>query len=151
MKSTVLTIALFLVASLCQSQSKLPLKIVEKSNQDLSNPVHWYLFEVKNTSDKLINAVVETKIDKCKNSNSKQIQTELDFEIFTETKQTLNTPLLLQPKSNSKFYIKSNHNSRTVLGGWNCAEITLVNDGDRSVISQTVELRSFIPNPRFYE
>jgi hypothetical protein len=45
MKSTVLTMALFLATLLCQSQNKLSLQIVEKSNQELSQSVHWYLLE----------------------------------------------------------------------------------------------------------
>jgi hypothetical protein len=151
MKSTALTMALFMAAYLCQGQNKLPLKIAEKSNQELSNPVHWYLLEVKNSSSKSINAIVQTKMDKCKNLDSRQVQTELDFEVFTENKQPILKSLLIKPNSTSKFYVKSNHNSKTTLGGWNCAEITLLNETDSTEISETVELRSFIPNPRFYE
>lgn len=151
MKSTVLIVALFLAAYVCQSQSKLPLKIIETSNQELTNPVHWYLLEVKNSSNKSISARVQTKMDRCRNLDSKQIQTELDFEIFTETKQQLLKTLLINPNSSSKFYVKTNYNSKTTLGGWNCAEISLLNERDNTEISVTVELRSFIPNPRYYE
>lgn len=151
MKSTVLTMALFMVANLCNGQSKLPLKIAERSNQELSKTNHWYLLEIKNSSSKSINAIVQTKTNQCKNLDSRQVQTELDFEIFTEHKQPILKSLLIKPNSTSKFYVKSNHNSKTTLGGWNCAEITLLNEIDGTEISETVELRSFIPNPRFYE
>lgn len=151
MKSTVFTIALLLSAYICQSQSKLPLEIIEKSNQELTNPAHWYLFEVKNSGNRSINARVRTKMDRCKNLDSRRAQSELDFEIFTETKQPLVKSLFIKPNSSSKFYVKTNHNSKTTLGGWNCVEITLLNQTNNTEISETVELRSFIPNPRFYE
>jgi 5,10-methylene-tetrahydrofolate dehydrogenase/methenyl tetrahydrofolate cyclohydrolase len=143
--------ALFLATLLCQSQNKLSLQIVEKSNQELSQSVHWYLLEVKNSSSKTMNAYVQTKMDICKNLDSRQLQTELEFEVFTESKQPVLKTLLIKPNGTSRFYVKSNHNSKTELGRWNCVEIALVNEIDQSVISETLELRSFIPNPRFYE
>lgn len=135
MKSTVLTMALFMAAYLCNGRSKLPLEITEKFNHELSNTDHCYLIEVKNSSNKTINAYVQKIIERSKNLDSRQLQTELDFKIFTESKQLVLKTLFIKPNITSRFYVKSNHNSNTELGRWNCVEIELVNEFNQNVIS----------------
>lgn len=148
MKSFVLlVVALITFGS--YAQQKLPLRIVENSKEELTKEEHWFQLEVSNTSSKAIDVLVSIQNAACQNMTGRQ-QSELTFKIFDANKKEVKETLMLKANDESTFYIKSNRTPNSRLGSWNCANVTLLSS-NRTAISQTIELRTLIPNPSNFE
>ncbi|MGF1554990.1 hypothetical protein [Paucihalobacter sp.] len=131
------------------AQQKLPLRIVENSKEELTKEEHWFQLEVSNTSSKTVDVLVSIQNTTCQNMAGRQ-QSELLFKIFDANKKEVKETLMLNGNSKSTFYIKSIRTPNSRLGSWNCANVTLLSSS-RTAISQTIELRSLIPNPSNFE
>lgn len=131
------------------AQQKLPLRIVENSKEELTKEEHWFQLEVSNTSSKTMDVMVSIQNTNCQNMTGRQ-QSELKFEIFDTNKQAVKETLMLKANGKSTFYIKSIRTPNSRLGSWNCANVTLLST-NRTAISETIELRTLIPNPSNFE
>lgn len=148
MKSIVLFIVA-LIAISSYSQTKLPLRIVENSKEELTKSEHWHQLEVHNIGTKSIDASILIENNACKNNQARN-QSELQFRIFDENKKEVTKSLMLKANNKTSFYVKSLRTSDSKLGSWNCANITLLSS-DQKAITQTIELKTLIPNPTNFE
>lgn len=131
------------------AQQKLPFRIVEQSKEELTKEVHWFQLEVTNTSSKTLDVMVSIQNAECQNMSGRT-QSELKFEIFDNNKREVTETITLRANGKSTFYIKSIRTPNSRLGSWNCVNVTLLSN-NRTAITESIELRTLIPNPSNFE
>lgn len=139
-------VCIFLAFNVAIGQNKqksevLQFSIIKKSDEPLSNTEHFYELIIHNKSSKAIDYTITTTDFSCHNNFSK-----LNNELVSLKNQKLES-LRISPYQYFSFKIKLTRNHLTKLNSWYCFDINAV-DKQGKVISNTLQLSQFIPDPR---
>jgi len=146
MKTIVTLLIMCLYSTFMFGQQSFELSIKKNSDEPISKSEHYYLLELKNTSNHSSKINIEAISGNCSNLELNK-QSTLKYEVTNKGKNKTFEILTVQSGESIEFYIKINRNSNTKLNTWNCANISAVSENGTK-LSNTITIKSLIPNPK---
>lgn len=140
-------LVLVCLATVCTyGQQSLELKV--KKSTDLPNTAseHFYLIEITNISGVSQKFNIITENNNCDDIKASK-QVELDKQVLNRQKTNQFTTEIIKSNKSIEFYVKISRQPDTPLEKWNCIDIKAVSD-DNQVISNTLTIKSLIPDPK---
>ena len=153
---TLLLVFFSVFISFCQND--LTIKLLEKPTNELSDTEHYYLFELKNTSNtdysnlniSKANVLCEengtNKFFK-KDSSSNKSKSNLDVSVKNQDKYSDINMLESKAKTTTTFFVKLSKKSTAELNTANCFEIFITNNIANKILSNSIIIESLIPDP----
>ncbi|SDH46862.1 hypothetical protein [Winogradskyella thalassocola] len=142
---TIISIIFVGLSFLSSYGQDLKLSIIQNSDEPDTAKEHFYLVKVTNTSRKATLFSVSAFNAKC--SNEKSIETDFTQEILNNNKSLGDKEHTIKPNESMEVFVKLTKPKNSKLNSWNCTQVNAISkNGD--VISNTVSIESFIPDPK---
>ncbi len=146
--ATLLMLSFGMLCSYGQETLKISLK--KESDEPTTANEHFYFIEVTNTGKKAATATISVVNSSCKeekktgNFSGKPAMKET---VLNASKSSQLNQVSVEPGKTVEFYVKLTREQNAELNTWNCSKIVAVSN-DGKVISNTLTIESFIPNPK---
>jgi hypothetical protein len=165
MKAIFTVLIVLIGTTVSYSQNDISIKFLEKPSNPLSDSEHYYLFELKNNTNKdLTELEVSTRLVSCNNSSTNESYKDqktnykgnnLNSSIFETDKITPINQFNLGPKAVTNFYLMYSRNKKVNFNTANCFEIVVTKkngkgknkDKDEDKLSNVITVERLIPDP----
>lgn len=168
MRSTYTILLVMFSAAFCFSQNNITISLIERPDNPLSDPDHFYLFEVKNNTTNTYKDLQVYITNVPCNTNSElsntytdqtklKTQPGLNYSMIETDKITPINQLNVNANSTKNFYIKFSRNNSTILNTAHCFDIEIENSNStakssgkktvKGVSSKTLTIEQLIPDP----
>ena len=142
---TIITIIFVGLSFLSSYGQDLKLSIIQSSDAPDTATEHFHLLRITNVSDKAASFSVSALNTKC--VQEKSIYTDFSQEILNHKKERTAKQQNLQTGESVNVYVKLTRSKNSKLNSWNCTEVNATSN-DGKIISNTISIKSFIPDPK---
>ncbi|MEN9448523.1 MAG: hypothetical protein RJA25_1813 [Bacteroidota bacterium] len=134
-----------------QQNTPIKLLVVHNSEAPHTNKEHVYQLKAINTTSQSMNVMLIAINSICSNKSKFSAGINLDQKIYTDVNKELNAKnteeLVIPANGEQEFYVKI-INTTTLLNQLNCTEIKVMDLKDKIIISNKIEIETFIPDPK---